>query len=356
MKSIGWICPAAIASALILLSGCDKSGTDFSLSSAEQEFTQSDGSFSNKLDILFVVDDQPNMSAFQAALVTSMSTFMNTFQTKGFDYKIAVVTTSGYLADPALSGYSSAHVAEADFNDFNGTVYSGAPVLFPWDLNLFDHFAINAKPSKNSAGQDARAFSSFRQALQSSRPVNAGFLRPDSFLAVVIVDNQEDFSGNGRCNGCNTSGRYNAPTLDPVGDYVDFLDEVTGTSGAGARYNVSAMTQIATPCQGGSNMVRIMDLVSLTNGVMGDICQSDFGPSMAAISNQITMLSTRFFLDREPVAGTISVAVNGVSVPENATNGWSYDAEANAITFHGSATPQQGSVISVDFDPVNVQI
>ena len=136
-----------IAMLIFLISGCDKSGGGIAILPAAQVFRSSPSSVNNQLDILFVINDQPSMSSFQSALVTSMSTFMNTFQTKGFDYKISVVTTSGYLADPSLSGYNSINAAEADFNDFNGSVHSLVPVITPMDPNLLSDFAINAKPS-----------------------------------------------------------------------------------------------------------------------------------------------------------------------------------------------------------------
>lgn len=344
-----------LGSTLFLTFGCDKSGNSFSILSASENFPSSTSTVNNQLDILFVINDQPSMSSFQSALVTSMATFMSTFQQKGFDYKIAVVTTSGYMADSTLAGYNPANIAEADFNDYNGTVHSNVPVISPLDPNLFSNFAINAKPSKNTSGQDGRSFSSFRQALQNLRPVNYGFLRPNSFLAVIIVDNQDDFSGNGRCNGCNINLRYNAPTLDPVSVYTNFLNDLTGTSGASARYNVSAMTQTNKPCQGGSLMTRIMDLANQTNGVLGDICQADFGTSMAAIADRITLLSTQYFLDRVPVLGSIRVSIDGVATPESSTNGWTYDPAANSIQFHGTATPQQGSNIVVNYDPTTLQ-
>lgn len=344
-----------IGTSAFLTFGCDKSGNSFSILSTSDHFDSTNSStVNNQLDILFVINDQPSMSSFQDELVTSMATFMSTFQQKGFDFKIAVVTSSGYTADPTLNGYSPLNIAEADFNDFNGTVHSNMPVITPEDPNLFENFAINAKPSKNTSGQDGRAFSSMRQALRNLRPVNFDFLRPNSFLAVIIVDNQDDFSGNDRCTGCNINQRYNASTLDAVSVYTNYLNELTGTSGATARYNVSAMTQIDKPCQGGTLMTRIMDLANQTNGVLGDICQADFGPSMAAMADRISLLSTQYFLNRVPVLSSIRVLIDGVIIPESSTDGWTYDAAANSIQFHGTATPQQGANIVVNYDPATL--
>lgn len=356
MKKQPWfLLLVAVGMVASLNSGCEKSDRSFSILPKSQTFRSSPSQLNNKLDIVFVINDQPSMSSFQAALVNSMATFMNTFQTKGFDYKISVVTTSGYMADTTLVGYNSSNATEADFNDFNGTVHSYMPIITPADPNLLSDFAINAKPSKNTSGQDGRAFSSLRQALREQTSVNQGFLRPDSFLAVIIVDNGEDFSGNGRCTGCNNSGRYNAPTLDPVSVYVDYLNQLTGTSGATARFNVSAMAQVGqSKCQGNVNPVRIKEFANSTNGVLGDICQSDFGPSMAAMSNQITLLSTQYFLDKLPIISTISVHIDGISIPEDSTNGWTYDPAANSIQFHGSAIPTQGAAINVSYDPTSL--
>ncbi len=307
--------------------------------------------FSNKLDILFVISDEPSMSSHQAKLVASFSTFMSLFIEKGFDFRVAVVTTSAYMADPTLNGYNPQDESLADFNDSNGSLSSGNHVLTPDDPNIFEDFAINAKPAKNTSGQDGRAFSSFRQGLQSTRPINDGFLRPDAYLAVVIVDNEDDFSGNERCVGCNVSGRYNASTLDPVSVYRDFLDNLTQSSGATARYSVSAMTQISTPCQGPRTMARIMGLVEQTQGILGELCQDNFGPSMAEIGANIAMLSSQFFLERKPLIESITVMVNGALVPNDAQNGWTYSEAANSILFHGAATPSEGDRVIVDFDP-----
>lgn len=342
-----------IATALIMIVGCGEGGSSFSLLSDSDNFIQSNSGVNNKVDILFIINSEPSMSAFQDELAASFSTFMQVFESKGFDFKIAVATSSGYMADITLNGYDPINIDAADFNHFDGTNDSQSPVLLPSNTNLIANFEINSHPIKNTAGQDGRSFSSMRQALMSTRPINIGFARPDAFLAVIIVDNQDDFSDNDRCTGCSVNLKYNNPTLDPVQEYVNFLDSYTNSSTANRKYNVSAMTQIASPCQGGTNMTRIMELANATNGVLGDICEADFGQSMLSISNQIATLSTQFLLDRVPIPSSISVTVNGADVPNDEVNGWTYNATANSIEFNGSSIPATGSVIHVDYDPVS---
>jgi hypothetical protein len=352
MKTVGRL--LVLVPFLVLL-GCAGKDTSFSLMAASQTFEQTEGSSANnKLDILFLIGDEPSMSSKQAQLVTSMATFMSQFIDRGFDFKIAVGTTSGYMADSNLSGYNPANAIEADFNDFNGTTHSGFFVIDNATPDLQAAFAINAKPNKNTAGQDSRPFSSFRAALNNTSLINNGFHRADAFLAVIIVTNSEDYSDNGRCVGCGWGGRASSPTLDDPSVYVNFLDTFTGSTATVKKYSVSAMTQSVAACQGGVLMNRVIALANATDGAVGDICQADFGPQMVLIANQIATLSTKFYLDREPVESTIVVQVNGVTVPNDATNGWTYDSASVSIEFHGSAIPSQGDQIGVDFDPTTI--
>ena len=81
----------------------------------------------------------------------------------------------------------------------------------------------------------------------------------------------------------------------------------------------------------------------------------DFGTTLATISNKIIELSTQFYLDRVPRAGSLRVYVNGVQVLEDSVNGFSYNATNNSLTFHGTAVPAAGAAISVSYDPTELR-
>ena len=346
-----------IVLSLLFIAACSKDSPSYSLMADTDTFTQTNGSGTdNKIDMLFVIGDEPAMSSKQAALVASMSTFMTQFLAKGFDFRLAVVTTSGYLANPAQTGYiTPTYDAEADFNDFDGTTHSTVFVIDNETPDLQAAFAINAKPSKNTAGQDSRPFSSFRQALETTHAPNLNFHRADAFLGVVIVSNSEDYSDMARGPGQNWGNKETSPTLDLPSVYKTYLETFTGSSGANAKFSVSAMTVgVAPPCQGSMVFQRTVDLVNATGGIVGNICAADFGPDMVAIGNQIASLATKFILEREPVVSSIVVKVNGNTVPQDATNGWTYDATFNAIMFHGSWIPATGDLINVDYDPTTI--
>jgi len=61
-------------------------------------------------------------------------------------------------------------------------------------------------------------------------------------------------------------------------------------------------------------------------------------------------------LSRTPVDGTIVVYINGNLVPENSSNGWSYDPVANAVVFHGTYIPAEGDSITVNYDPTDLEL
>jgi hypothetical protein len=92
------------------------------------------------------------------------------------------------------------------------------------------------------------------------------------------------------------------------------------------------------------------------SGVVGDIC-GDYASQLANIATTILSLSTQFPLNRVPDPSTISVVVNGVTIPNSATNpaedgGWTYNASSNSIVFVGSAyIPPAGATISVNYSP-----
>jgi hypothetical protein len=338
----------------MLLNACGGDKASFSLLPDGQLFKQSNKIFNNKLDILFIIDDSGSMGPYQTNLTNNFRSFIQDFQTKGYDFKIAVNNTAAYRANTMFDNNTS----WAKFKDGSGTTRSGVYVITPTTPSLESVFVTNARQGTNGTG-DERAFSSFRETLKS--PVNAGFLRSDSFLAVIILSDEDDFSGDSRCRTCTPDHSYVAATLDPISVYVNYLDTLTGTTGAARRYNVSNISVTDAACQaqfaatGSMIGQRYMDLTAATNGVSGSLC-ADFADTLNSIQSRIAELSSQFFLDRMPQVDTIVVKVNGVTVANNTTNGWSYNSTANSIMFHGSAVPPQDSSIQVDFVPVTIRL
>lgn len=338
-----------------LVAACAKSGGSYSILATGQSFKQA--VLNTKVDLLWVIDNSSSMTPLQQNLTANFNSFISNFVTKGYDFQLAVTTTEAYASTPAFRNTP----ALAKFRDGAGSNHTGVFTLIPTTPNLLNIFVTNASQGVGGSG-DERAFSSFKAALDS--PLNTGFVRGGSFLGIIILSDEDDFSNPTRAEGDFSSGDHNyaQPGLQTTDTYVNYLDALTLSSGAGRRYSVSAITVLDEACraqhaaQASSTNIgtRYMELVGKTGGVTGSVCDASFATSLANIQAKIVELSTQFYLDAHPAAGTLVVTVNNAVVPEDAANGWTYNSDANSIIFHGAAVPTSSANIGVNFDPTSI--
>ncbi len=374
----------------LALTACTSNQSSFSLLPASQNFQQSNSSTSNKVDLLWVVDNSPSMIPAQDNILSNIAAFMTNFQSKNLDFKLAVTTTEAYLAG---SNYTN-NVAYSKFR--NGATlyqldaygrptstvsyskYSGIFTIIPGVPDLINTFITNAYQGDQGSG-DERAFRSLQITLNNSQ--NAGFHRPDAYLAVIILSDEDDFSGDSRIEGSwigqlpgETNAQfaaryvpdhsYMAPTLDSVATYISYLDTFTSSTPSNRHYNVSAISVLDSACQSAQNAAgspnsivgqRYMDIAAQTNGTVGSLCDTNFAATLTKIQENILELSSQFFLQRTPILASITVVVNGASISQDVVNGWTYNSTANSIVFHGSSIPPQGANIAINFDPTTIK-
>lgn len=339
---------------------CDKGAGSFSILSDNSQFQQAVSFAPRKLDVLFVVDNSGSMASSQNNLANNFPSFIDKFISKGYDFRIAVTTTDAFYGDQFVAnGCSLCNTEQTRFRSgVNPKVY--VIDRADYDLSqageearLKSDFTLNVKVGTNGSG-DERAFSSFKAALSSS--LNINFHRPDAFLAIVIVSDEEDFSQSEYA--MNES--YSNVNLHSVASYKSYLDGFTGGVSS-EDYSVSAISISDQACRdslaggsGGAQKVasRYNQLVDLTGGSKNSIC-SPFDQTLDNISNQIiTEQKPVYTLNKKPIVASIRVTVGGVSVPQSNTDGWSYDAAANTITINGMTyKPNGGAAISINFDP-----
>jgi hypothetical protein len=349
----------------VFLISCSEDKASFSILPDQDLFQQSTSSFNNKLDILFVIDDSGSMSPYQTNLANNFNAFISNFITLGYDFRIAVITTSAWEAQ-FFGGASSQNRARFRNN-------SGHSILTPSTPNLTTAFAQNISAGTTGNG-DERHTQSIKTALDHSFNASFGFPRSDAYMAVVMVTDEDDYSNSTTTclqpnpgGGCNNNA-YNPGSAHPsmVGhqtdDYIDYLMVKTGST-TNPRFNVSTIAVTDAACKNDPSThsaamigYRVMELALATEGIIGSICDTNFSASLNQIQQQISELSTQFYLSRTPVPGTIKVKVNGVSIAESTVNGWSYISSSNSVKFHGSAVPAEGDSISIDFDPSELEI
>lgn len=332
----------------LALTACQKSNDSFSLLSEESTFKQSTSIVPRKIDILWVIDNSGSMATSQANIASNFSSFIQTFQTKNYDFQIGVTTTDAYFG----YHYNSNNNSKLK----NNSTYS---ILDKNTPNLTNNFIANITQGTSGSG-DERAFMSMKNALQN--PLNSALKRNGSFLAVIIVSDEEDFSHYDYQNGISSyyfTENYSDPNLYSVQSYVDFLSSYTNSTAQVKNFSVSTINIQDAACLallGGGRKIstRYGQLADATGGTKASLC-GNFAASLQAISDTVLALSSVFQLDREPIESTISITVNGVAVAKSATNGWSYIASTNSIAFNGTAIPPADANIKVNFDPKTVK-
>lgn len=346
----------------LVSAGCGHQNSSFSMLPASQSFQQAQATVNNKIDILWVVDNSGSMNPLQQNLVSNFGTFINNFQAKGFDYNMTFTTTDAYLSETNFDNNPKL----AAIRDGAGSTHSGYFFITPWIPNIVQNFVTNATQGATGSG-DERAFQSMFDALSS--PLNMGMLRPSAFFAIVILSDEDDFTdpnrpeGSWQMPGGIPDHDYNNPNLPTVDSVVAQLDKLTSSTSANRRYNVSAITVMDSTCQQShlpsspTTVVgqRYMDLANQTGGIVGSICDASYANSLNFIQQRIVELTTQFALATAPDPASIVVTVNNAVVPQDATNGWTYDATTNAITFHGTAVPPASAAINVQFNPLTLK-
>jgi hypothetical protein len=378
-------------SILGLSSGCDKHTGSYSMIGTSQSFSQSPAVYQqSKVDVLWVVDNSPSMQTSQANLAQNFKSFITQFEALGLDYHMAVTGTDAYLADPffnnSLSNYNANNAKFLDGSTGTyGQGHSGQFVMTPANTTPAI-FSQNVSIGTSGSG-DERAFSSIISALNDSTNVASGFRRSDAYLAIIIVSDEDDFSGQAtfadhfyQSLAQNWQGDHNynapAPFLQPVSYYVSALDTYVGSHN---RYSVHSIFADSAACvatlnQSAPNTARIVAqrypaISAATSGVTASLC-SDFSGVLSGMSQKVIELASVFTLARAANISTINVTVNGQVVPQDATNGWVYlvngqPATSNPVTtpgqtytyavaFKGTAVPPAGASISINFTPATI--
>lgn len=335
--------------------GCSGKTGSFDMLSESASFNQSSAEVNGKIDVLWVIDNSGSMLTSQQAVAANFQRFIEKFQANGFDFRIAVTTTEAYRDDFNASLGLSVY-RQGNYTDDNNVTVQAPKILAPDTPNLEKAFIANIMRGITGSG-DERAWSSMKAALANQSNAALGFPRADAFLSVIVVSDEDDFSWNG--TGL-LEYQYGDPRLYTAQSYVDFMDTLTNSSAGSRHYNINSIAifdeQCRTSLGGGTRKIgiRYEQLSDLSNGLKGSLCD-DFGTTLSSISNKIIELSTQFYLDRTPSAGSLRVYVNSTEVPDSATNGYTYNIQNNSITFHGSGVPEAGAQIVVSYTPTELR-
>lgn len=260
------------------------------------------------VDILLVIDDSCSMADEQQALAANFQAFMADAAQSNADWHIGVTTTDTFSVQGRLLGTAS-----------NPTV------LTPATPNVQQLFASKVNVGVNGSGYEQPFAAMVAAVTEPNRSgPNAGFLRPQAPLAVVIVSDAEEQSSS-------TPGSYLATLKAAKGGRDDLVNvSVVGPFSA----------QTGCFLDGPVDTGRYSAVVDATNGVKADICTTDWATDLRAISRSVFGGQVRFTLTGRPDVGAgLTVTVDG----QPRSTGWRYDATTNALVF--STPPAPNAVV-----------
>jgi len=246
-----------------------------------------------KMDLVFVVDDSGSMGEEQTNLASNFPQFvkvLNEYKTKSgakLDYRIAVTTTGRdvkYTISSPLGPLSQSE--KGDNGAFRNT--KSCNVTGRWlehtDPNAATEFACLAKVGTSGPSIEM-PLQSLKLALNERMAdgTNAGFLRPDALLGVVIMTDEDDCSRTDD-NFTITDDSCDKVAQVPVADYATMLDTVAKGKGRWAT------AVIAGPGPGDCSSSfgkaieakRMKAFASLAgkNGTFSSICDGDLTKSL----------------------------------------------------------------------------
>lgn len=336
-------------------------------------------------DYLLVLDYSYSMNSKVSELTDSLQGFADDLRNKDIDYRIGVVR-----------------------GNFHGTASTNAEVK-AWtpdnfiakfiDIgknNILDSVLLDQVSQVGGELQQNRTvlLEAARRTLTARKNT---FLRDEAQLIVVFVSDSDDESNNyTTAYGHDTSVAAYASNLKSykLPGYTNARAIVAGYGGCPTKYSYdkagTRLWQTAHQVDGSSpsclydtfteslgdlaqNVTKPTNKFKLQSTPLGNVTVRVDGidvPSAGnwnykASTNEIIFVAGQepgpaqqvelfyeiaFKLKQKPIVSTITVTVNGSTVPQSNSNGWSYLASENRIVFNGAAVPADGADVRVTYE------
>jgi hypothetical protein len=171
-----------------------------------------DGPFGNNVDILIMIDDSSSMTEMQQKLITQLPTFILSLQTLSTAPSLHLAVVSSDLGAPGDVTSSIGCTAQGDQGDFHympqGTCTSttlAANATFISDVNMVPNYTDPSLADvvqciallgdkgcgfEHQLGSIDRALGA--DGLGAAPSTNVGFLRPNAYLVILILTNEDD--------------------------------------------------------------------------------------------------------------------------------------------------------------------
>lgn len=233
------------------------------------------------VDVLFVVDNSASTAVFQSNLVDALPQFVAGIEAVGDDVHIGVTTTDAYAGNSSscneLGGLVIRTAGADSSNASCGPYAEGENYMTEADA-LDQTLGCAARVGTEGSPLEA-PMQAMLAATDGSLRCNAGFLRDDSLLVVIIVTDEYDGPNDPEMFG--SPGSANSWFADLVAQRGS--PETTNVIGVLTNYDGGPCPPTDEFFDGGE-IVAFAEL--FTYGVVGGICE-DFSPFAEELSDAI---------------------------------------------------------------------
>jgi hypothetical protein len=291
----------------------------------EDIFTQAQPS---AVDVLWVIDNSGSMSDIITDVGNNLTNMTQNFQLLGLDYQLGVVTTDMDNANDQ-GKLRGDRIFSLDRQGTNQGVIDAFKLAIPPD----------AGGSADERGRDA-AYAALTNPLLTGH--NAGFIRPDANLSIIVVSDEDDSSSN--ISKPNFISWLNAFKGDP--DKTSFSGMV-GPRGGGGVFPTGPCGIMPAPAYN--------DVIDGTGGLHTDLCQQNFDDVLTWLSYYAAGMRSEFNLSSTPANQfQIQVKVDGRSIPffnptAGQTGSWELLMGTSTIRLRGDAIPGPGEQVVVTY-------
>jgi hypothetical protein len=332
-----------------------------------------DQSAAQRIDVLWVVDNSGSMAPRQENLARNFRSFIERFQASNVDFRLAVTTTDTMrdqgrlLGNPAVLTPQTPGLTDAFSRNIvvgtDGSPYETGMEAARMALDALlesNQPTYDAIAACQSACEGGEALVECREGCVRDNPVE--FLRPDAFLYVVFVTDDEDKS--------TWDERY----------YYRYFETAKGPGNDGMVTTAAIIDTGDSSTCGVAEGRRYRQLTALTGGVVGDICDEEFASSLQAIADNAVGLRRKFALGVTPEPTSLKVYARfrcdapdtqltactevvrtecegeaadklglRCTVRQGEPDGWVYEEANNLIYFAGSSVPNVPSQVEVEY-------
>ncbi len=252
----------------------------------------------NKMDLVFVVDDSGSMSEEQSNLASNFPMFATVLQNyvnaegERIDFRIAVTTTGKDLAYTVSVGGQMIPMTD---HGPDGKFMNNCGVSQRWldssTPNLGTTLGCRANVGTNGASYEMPLLMA-KHALSErvTSGENAGFLRNDALLGVVMLTDEDDGSSTQTSFTIDVTNPNSGPTLDfDPADAIQFFDTLKGHRSRWAAGVIAGETACMSSFGMAVEATRLKQFVQMTNAtgsqqaVFSSICAGNLTTALTEV-------------------------------------------------------------------------